>query len=91
MSRQVRVMASHAGVVSDELGDHFDQRRALLGEVRVGPRLVRVRVRVRARVRVRVRVRFCVGPRLLRVRVGVRVRIGLGLGLGSASGRAWLG
>ena len=42
-----QVVASHARVVGDELGDHFNQRRALLGEVRVGPRLVRVRVGVR--------------------------------------------
>ena len=62
-------------MVGDELGHHFDQRRALLGEVGVGPRLARVRpgklgwfvlmrvgVRVRVKSRLRVRIRVKVLP-----------------------------
>ena len=41
--------ASAAGVVGNELGDHFNERRALLREVRVRPRLVSVGIRARAR------------------------------------------
>ena len=36
-------------MVGNELGDHFNERRALLREVCVRPRLVRVEIRVRAR------------------------------------------
>ena len=52
-------------MVGDELGHHFDQRRALLGEVRVGPRLARgvgVRVGVGDRIK---RLGFELGSRFL--------------------------
>ena len=71
-----QLSASAARVVGDQLGHHFDQRRALLGEVGVGPRLARVRpgklgwfvlmrVGVRVRVKSRLRVRF--GSRYLKL------------------------
>ena len=59
-------------MVGDELGHHFDQRGALLGEVGVGPRLARrvgvVRVAVEVRVGVRVRVKS-------RLRVRIRTKV----------------
>ena len=60
-----QLSASASRVVGDELGHHFDQRRALLGEVRVGPRLAREVGVARAGVRVRVKIRVK-GPKLLR-------------------------
>ena len=56
-------------MVGDQLGHHFDQRRALLGEVGVGPRLARrvgvVRVAVTVRVKSRLSLGFGFGSRYL--------------------------